>query len=415
MVDFGASYSKFFEAPPSLLLEWRDYASRAVAYLAVESLRNNACGGGTRIKTYPSLAHAKDDAILLAKAMELKFAVAGMRAGGAKTVIAWPSELGDPVQNHSQRQGVLKRWFSASAPFLKLSYGTGPDQNTTEFELAEILKSLGIFEPRYGMARAIYGTDCQWRLDHVSRGVNEIIANVRFGERPCRTFDLATGFGVAEAVKCWGELSGRQITDARVLVEGLGSVGMAAAYFLQQFGARIVGVSMLRAGGAIEVVQAKEQGFSLDDLIALRSSVITDGASTSCVSDLSEINAEIFVPAATTGTITSARLRALDAAGVYLIAAGANSPFASQMVQQEADQVMSVLPDFIVNCGMARTFAFLLERKRPIVGPTWPHVHSAIAYSIRTALTTVANAIHGRRGILASSYEHWIRCCAHRR
>jgi glutamate dehydrogenase/leucine dehydrogenase len=51
--------------------------------------------------------------------------------------------------------------------------------------------------------------------------------------------------------------------------------------------------------------------------------------------------------------------------GVELIACGANVPFADKEIfygpiSELADTRMSVIPDFIANCGMARVFAYLM-------------------------------------------------------
>jgi glutamate dehydrogenase/leucine dehydrogenase len=52
--------------------------------------------------------------------------------------------------------------------------------------------------------------------------------------------------------------------------------------------------------------------------------------------------------------------------GVQVIAAGANVPFADKEIffgpiADYADNHMSVIPDFISNCGMARVFAYLMS------------------------------------------------------
>ena len=54
--------------------------------------------------------------------------------------------------------------------------------------------------------------------------------------------------------------------------------------------------------------------------------------------------------------------------GLELISAGANVPFADQEVFfgpicEYVDSKMSVIPDFISNCGMARAFAYLMDSK----------------------------------------------------
>ena len=53
-------------------------------------------------------------------------------------------------------------------------------------------------------------------------------------------------------------------------------------------------------------------------------------------------------------------------AEVELIACGANVPFADEEkffgpIAEYADNHISVIPDFIANCGMARVFAYLMS------------------------------------------------------
>ena len=52
--------------------------------------------------------------------------------------------------------------------------------------------------------------------------------------------------------------------------------------------------------------------------------------------------------------------------GVEVIAPGANVPFADNEIffgpiSEFTDQNISLLPDFISNCGMARVFAYLMQ------------------------------------------------------
>ena len=57
--------------------------------------------------------------------------------------------------------------------------------------------------------------------------------------------------------------------------------------------------------------------------------------------------------------------------GLELISSGANVPFADDeifmgKIAKYADQNISVIPDFIANCGMARVFAYLMEENAEI-------------------------------------------------
>ena len=52
--------------------------------------------------------------------------------------------------------------------------------------------------------------------------------------------------------------------------------------------------------------------------------------------------------------------------GIEVVACGANVPFADPEIfmgpiSDFADDNISVIPDFVANCGMARVFAYLME------------------------------------------------------
>jgi len=52
--------------------------------------------------------------------------------------------------------------------------------------------------------------------------------------------------------------------------------------------------------------------------------------------------------------------------GLEVISSGANVPFADKeiffgTISESADKRISVLPDFIANCGMARAFSYFMQ------------------------------------------------------
>ena len=58
-------------------------------------------------------------------------------------------------------------------------------------------------------------------------------------------------------------------------------------------------------------------------------------------------------------------------AGLNVIASGANVPFADQEIfygpiAEYVDENVSVIPDFISNCGMARAFDYFMSGKKEI-------------------------------------------------
>ena len=64
--------------------------------------------------------------------------------------------------------------------------------------------------------------------------------------------------------------------------------------------------------------------------------------------------------------ITKDQVERLITAGLETISSGANVPFADSEIfygpiMKLADENISLIPDFIANCGMARVFAFLMS------------------------------------------------------
>ena len=77
------------------------------------------------------------------------------------------------------------------------------------------------------------------------------------------------------------------------------------------------------------------------------------------------VGAEIFIPAAASRLISQNQLDQMIEKGLEVISSGANVPFADKEIffgpiSRSADERVSVLPDFIANCGMARVFAYLM-------------------------------------------------------
>jgi glutamate dehydrogenase/leucine dehydrogenase len=81
-----------------------------------------------------------------------------------------------------------------------------------------------------------------------------------------------------------------------------------------------------------------------------------------------KLPAEIFIPAAASRLVTREQVDHMIEAGLEVISPGANVPFADTEIffgpiMEYTDQKVSLLPDFISNCGIARLFAYLMETK----------------------------------------------------
>jgi len=79
-----------------------------------------------------------------------------------------------------------------------------------------------------------------------------------------------------------------------------------------------------------------------------------------------DVEAEVFLPCAASRLVTKDQVDRMSAAGMEVISAGANVPFADQEIffgpiADYTDNKMSIIPDFISNCGMARVFGYLMQ------------------------------------------------------
>lgn len=354
---------KYENQKPEIVFEWQDPETEAEGWVVINSLRGGAAGGGTRMR----VGLDKHEVTSLAKTMEVKFTVAGPAIGGAKSGINF-----DPTD--PRKKGVLERWFKAISPLLKNYYGTGGDLNVDEIhEVIPITESLGVEHPQEGV---FYGhfkpTESEKGkiIQQLRKGVLKIIEDTNYSPDPSRKYviaDMITGFGVAESVKHYYSLYGGKLQGKKAIIQGWGNVGSAAAYYLAQNGAKIVGI-IDRDGGIIN-----EDGYTFDQVKALYLNKKGNQLVAEEMMDFNEINnkiwdvpADIFLPCAASRLITEEQLEQMVDAGMEVIAAGANVPFADPQIffgpiAEQADKSISVIPDFISNCGMARVFAYLME------------------------------------------------------
>src|SRR5690349_9000393 len=355
--------NRFENKAPEIVFEWHDAETPAKGWVVINSLRGGAAGGGTRMR--PGLDRREVES--LAKTMEVKFSVSGPAIGGAKSGIDF--DPADPRKND-----VLRRWYKAVTPLLKTYYGTGGDLNVDEVhEVIPITESYGLWHPQEGVVNGHFEPSDSERIQKVGQlrmGVAKVVEDPRYTPDPARKYlvaDLITGWGVAESVLHYYRLYGGSAAGKRVVVQGWGNVGSAAAYYLAQAGARVVGI-IDREGGLLST-----EGFSFEQVRALFLNKNGNQLAASELLPFDEINrriwsagAEVFLPCAGSRLVTQQQVEQLIAAGLEVVASGANVPFADREIFygpicEHADSRVAVIPDFIANCGMARAFAFLMQ------------------------------------------------------
>jgi glutamate dehydrogenase/leucine dehydrogenase len=356
---------KFEDKKPEVVFEWKDEKTDAEGWIVINSLRGGAAAGGTRMR----VGVTKDEVLALAKTMEVKFTVAGPPIGGGKSGINFDPR--DP-----RKQEVLRRWYAAAKPLLKTYYGTGGDMNVDEVhEVMPMCAEQGILFPLEGIVNGHHRRDEEGKMkiiNQLKEGVPLIVKDENLTPNPNKDYsvgDLITGYGVSETILHYYNIYGGDVKGKRVIIQGWGNVAGAAAYYLAQAGAIIVGI-IDKVGGVVN-----PDGYSFEEVKSLLEDRTSNFLEADNMLSFEEANkkvwsvgAEIFVPAAASRLLSQKQLDTMIDNGLEVISSGANVPFADKEIffgpiSKSADERVSALPDFIANCGMARVFAYLMEDK----------------------------------------------------
>jgi glutamate dehydrogenase/leucine dehydrogenase len=384
----NALLQKYKEKAPEVVFEWNDEETGAQGWIVINSLRNGAAGGGTRMRE----GLTRDEVVSLAKVMEIKFSVCGPDIGGAKSGINF--NPWDPRRNE-----VLRRWYKAAYPILKNYYGTGGDLNVDELkDVIPITEALGLWHPQEGIVNGHLNSSSGEKVKVIGQlryGCAKIVEDLRLvpDNHKYAVADLITGYGVAESIRHFYDIClDKSLEGKRAIIQGWGNVASAAASYLTLSGAKIVGI-IDRAGGVI-----KEEGMGVEEVKELF--VSKDG--NKLVSDnmlsfeetnerIWKLGAEIFIPGAASKLVTRQQVDDLIDNGLEVISCGANVPFVDDTIffgptAEHADNHISLIPDFIANCGMARVFAYFME---PDVEMTDEAIFKDVSDTIRKAIEEV--------------------------
>ena len=389
---------------PEIVFNWKDSETEAEGWTVINSLRGGAAGGGTRMR----VGLDQNEVLSLAKTMEVKFTVSGPPIGGAKSGINF-----DP--NDPRKKGVLERWYKAVSPLLKSYYGTGGDLNVDEInEVIPITEDCGVWHPQEGVFNGHFKpseADKINRIGQLRQGVIKVLENTRYSPDVTRKYtvaDMITGYGVAESVKHYYDIYGGDVTQKRAIVQGFGNVGSAAAYYLAQMGVKIVGI-IDRVGGLIN-----EEGFTFEEIKELFLNKEGNTIKHDNLIPFEEVNekiweldAEIFAPCAASRLITQDQINNLIERKLEVITSGANVPFADKeiffgSIMESTDEKVSLIPDFIANCGMARVFAYFMERR---VQMTDESIFNDTSMTIKNAIQNTYDNNSSKTNISKTAFE----------
>ncbi len=391
MSSLVKTLEEYKSKPPEVLFEWNDSQSEAKGWIVINSLKNGAAGGGTRMRK----GLTKEEVVSLAKVMEIKFSVCGPPIGGAKSGIDF-----DP--NDPRRDEVLKRWYKTVIPILKSYYGTGGDLNVDELkDVIPITEDLGLWHPQEGIVNGHLKSSEGERINLLGQlryGCAKIIENsvyVPNSQKRYAVADMITGFGVAESVRHYYNIyKNEDVEGKKVIIQGWGNVASAAGFYLARMGAKVVGIIDI-AGCVINT-----EGFSLQDVEEMflekeNNKLIAENMISFAEGNekIWDVPCDIFIPGAASKIVSGEQVNRLEKNGLELISCGANVPFVDDKVffgetAVEIDKKISLIPDFVANCGMARVFAYLMQNN--------------IELTDKAIFSDVSNVI---KGYLSNIYE----------
>ncbi|MEB3177601.1 MAG: Glu/Leu/Phe/Val dehydrogenase [Nostocaceae cyanobacterium] len=230
-------------------------------------------------------------------------------------------------------------------------YSLGELERITRRYTSELIKDIG---PAVDIPAPDMGTSARemaWMMDTYSVNVGHAVPGVVTG-KPLSVGgslgrEMATGRGTMIIVREALADLGKSLAGVRVVIQGFGNVGGAAALLLHQAGAKVIAVSSSR--GAVY----SENGLDIPALKAYatehrRGVVGFPPASPISNEELLTLPCDVLIPAALENQITEDNVHQVQA---QIIAEAANGPVTLQASQYLEDRGVVVLPDILANAG----------------------------------------------------------------
>jgi glutamate dehydrogenase (NAD(P)+) len=235
---------------------------------------------------------------------------------------------------------VLERFLTAIKPIAQQYWTMGEDLGLTQARLDAAVAAVGMTSP----VEAIFPLlpDLPASEERLARALSTPVDGILLDA-------LIGGFGVAEATLALLEREGTPPAQARVALQGVGTMGGAAARYLERAGVRVVAVSDARGsilhpeGLDVEALLASRDAFGVVDRATLRpGDVEAPGAAWLAV------QADVLIPAAISYAVTADDVPHIRAR--YIVEA-ANMPVLPDAEVLLAARGVRVLPDVLANSG----------------------------------------------------------------
>ncbi|MDP2907267.1 MAG: Glu/Leu/Phe/Val dehydrogenase dimerization domain-containing protein [Nanoarchaeota archaeon] len=308
------------------------------AYFAIDTLINNTCCGGVRIKEGLSAEEIK----ALAHEMTLKLGFWRLVPfGGAKFGISVPNSM-----DFKERAALISEFTACLNDSLgNVCYFPGTDFGSS-FEDLNIIKRALIFNSLKGAVRNM----CYYKsMRGFARGA------LSFFKKSSTDTAYYAALTCVESLKRYSAYCG--IKPRTAIILGFGKVGKNIAILLESFGIKIVGVSTEE--GAIY----DKKGLPANQLLKYASEyghsfVKKYSAKTFQREDIISFDADAIMPCADIWMINEKNVKEISA---KLVISGANLPATLKAEKWMIRNGISYLPSFLCNCG--GVVATFMEKK----------------------------------------------------
>jgi glutamate dehydrogenase (NAD(P)+) len=331
--------------------------------------QHNSARGPTKggLRFHPMLD--ADDVRALAVLMTWKTAVVNVPFGGAKGGIACdPSQLS---------QGELERLTRKFVERISREIGPqrdipAPDVNTNAQVMAWIMDQ---YSRLHGFTpAAVTGKPVEL---HGSEGR-----------------EAATGYGVICVAENFLHDVGKSLNGATVAIQGFGNVGLFAALFAHERGAKVVAVS------DVSSAVANRDGLDIPALAEfarsrrLLAEYQGDGVSRITNDALLTYEADVLIPAALGGVLTRDVAREVRA---KVIVEAANAPTFSEADEVFEQRGITVIPDILANAGGVTVSYFEWTQNLQCLRWTEKEVNGRLRQIMTDAYATIRGLVQSRK------------------
>jgi glutamate dehydrogenase (NAD(P)+) len=302
---------------PETVIHVYDPGLHMEGVLVIDNTARGPGKGGIRISSTVTPL----EVFRLARAMTWKCALADVPFGGAKSGIrANPYDI-DKLQ-------YIREFAKKIAPFVPDRYIAAPDMNTGEHEMAMFVNTVGDRKSATGKPAEMGG------IPH------------ELG---------TTGFGVGVALEVGFEILRdsiplpKDLSDARVVIQGFGNVGLGVAQYLANKGVKIIAINdfwgTVYNPKGIDIKKAERFAYAKSEQTSIKN--YDDGTILPRDSILG-IDCDILVPCAVGDVINEGTWSIIKAPYIVEGANNATVPIAERSLYEKGT---IILPDFLANAG----------------------------------------------------------------